>query len=208
MAWQTCALVALLVFGAAAQDGESDLRTLATWMCGSFSSGAQAREDAEYLDIKLNMVRIWPARDDGYWLYVEQAVAWSQNEPYRQRVYHLTHVGADIYQSEVFELRDPLRFAGAWRTDAPLSDQSPDSLEARQGCAIILRKHGDAFIGCTLGRLCESTLRGAAFATSEVEITEMHLLSWDRGFAATGAQVWGAEKGGYVFEKTADHALD
>jgi hypothetical protein len=25
------------------------------------------------------------------------------------------------------------------------------------------------------------------------------IVSWDRGFDASGAQVWGAEKGGYIF---------
>jgi hypothetical protein len=27
------------------------------------------------------------------------------------------------------------------------------------------------------------------------------ILSWDRGFDANGNQVWGAEKGGYIFKK-------
>jgi len=204
-----CLISIALMSAAAASDGsEDDLRTLAAWMCGSFSSAAQAQENSEYLDIRLHMVRIWSERDDGYWLYVEQAVAWSQDEPYRQRVYHLTHVGADIFESQVFEFGDPLRFAGAWRTDAPLLGLRPDSLEARDGCAIVLRKTGESFVGSTLGRLCQSTLRGADFATCEVTLTESRMECWDRGFAANGVQAWGAEHGGYVFEKTEAFALD
>jgi len=38
-------------------------------------------------------------------------------------------------------------------------------------------------------------------AHREVVITETQMVSWDRGFDAGGKQVWGAEKGGYVFKK-------
>jgi CpeT protein len=30
------------------------------------------------------------------------------------------------------------------------------------------------------------------------------LLSWDRGWDVNGKQVWGAEKGGYIFVKTTE----
>ena len=36
-------------------------------------------------------------------------------------------------------------------------------------------------------------------ATSEVVVSPGRIESWDRGFDAEGAQVWGAEKGAYVF---------
>jgi len=32
------------------------------------------------------MVQIWEERTDGYWLYVEQAIAGYQDKPYRQRI--------------------------------------------------------------------------------------------------------------------------
>ncbi|MBN1423999.1 chromophore lyase CpcT/CpeT [Candidatus Fermentibacteria bacterium] len=200
--------MACALAGAAGESSDDDLRTLASWMCGSFSSAQQAQDDSGFMDIRLRMVRVWPERHDGYWLYVEQATAWSQDEPYRQRVYHLTHVGADLFQSQVFELADPHRFIGIWRTRDPLTGLSPDSLEARPGCAILLRKHNDVFTGSTLGRLCKSSLRGAAFATSEVEVSATSLMSWDRGFSSTGEQVWGSEMGGYVFRRNGDFPLE
>ena len=48
---------------------------------------------------------------------------------------------------------------------------------------------------------CVSTMRGASFARSEVEILEDKVISWDRGFDADGKYVWGAEKGPYIFNK-------
>ena len=62
--------------------------------------------------------------------------------------------------------------------------------------------------GRTLGDLCKSTLRGAAYATSVVSIGRAALVSWDRGFDESGKQVWGAVKSGYVFEKIADFPLE
>ena len=49
--------------------------------------------------------------------------------------------------------------------------------------------------------MCPSDRKGAAYATSEVTITENELISWDRGYNDKDEQVWGAEKGGYHFLK-------
>ena len=181
---------------------DPDLRQLADWMIGSFSSQAQAAADSDYFDIRLQMVRIWPARQDACWLYIEQAMTGHEDRPYRQRVYRLTRATSDTLESAVFELKAPLRLAGLWRTPEKFDVLTPDSLVRREGCAIRLtRKGADAFVGSTLGRACLSTLRGASYATSEVVITPEGMTSWDRGFDASGKQVWGAVKGGYVFRK-------
>jgi CpeT protein len=48
---------------------------------------------------------------------------------------------------------------------------------------------------------CPSNLRGATYATSEVVVQHDKMISWDRGFDSRDKQVWGAEKGGYIFMK-------
>ena len=63
----------------------SDMQRMLGFMTGSFSSEEQARSDADFYDIRLQMVRVWPERQDGCWLYVEQAAADSLDRPYRQR---------------------------------------------------------------------------------------------------------------------------
>ena len=179
--------------------------TLVEWMTGSFSSTAQAAADSNYYDIRLEMVRIWPERTDGCWIYVEQAVAASLDKPYRQRVYHVVQLEDDLFKSEVYTLPDPQSVAGQWQDPALLADLGPTDLEERDGCAVFLRQDkGGEFAGGTIGRGCGSGLRGAAYATSEVVIGPDRLASWDRGFGAGGAQVWGAERGPYIFEKKND----
>ena len=53
----------------------------------------------------------------------------------------------------------------------------------------------------TKDRDCISNLRGASYATSEVTIKNDRIFSWDRGLDTNDDQVWGAEKGGYIFLK-------
>jgi hypothetical protein len=186
---------------APAAEPKADVDLLLSWLTGSFSSAAQAAADPEFRDIRLHTARIWPERTDAAWLYVEQAVADQLDQPYRQRVYRVTRVADNLFESQVLELPDPLRFVGAWRAERPLEQLTPTDLTAREGCAIFMRRKGDAFMGSTLGRLCTSEHRGASWATSEVTVSADGLLSWDRGFDAGGVQVWGAVKGGYAFRR-------
>jgi hypothetical protein len=174
-------------------------------MTGSFNSSEQARVDSNYLHINLEMKQIWAKRKDAYWLYVEQAAAWSMDEPYRQRVYKVFRNDKSKLESAVHELRNPKRFIGANPEDAVFNEISPDSLIMREGCSIILDFKYDIFSGSTDGDLCKSNLRGASYATSVVEITDNVLTSWDRGYNQDNEQVWGAEIGPYIFKKVKDY---
>lgn len=182
-----------------------DIAVLTDFMVGSFSSAKQAERDPEnFRDIRLEMARIWPDRADGVWLYVEQAVATSLDRPYRQRVYRLTANADGTLRSDVYTLPEPaLRFAGAWREPARLAGLTPPQLELKDGCAITLTWHpcSSLFTGTTTGTGCESTLQGAAYATSEASINAYGMITWDRGFDRSGNQVWGSTTGGYVFVK-------
>ncbi len=184
-----------------------DLEKLAEWLTGSFSSASQAAADDDYYDIRLHMVRIWAERSDGIWLYVEQAVA--GQPPYRQRVYRLTQLSDDLFESRVYEIEDPERYAGGWKNPEALEGLLPAFIDLREGCAIVLREvNEEKFVGNTVGKTCASDLHGASYATSEVVVEEKRMISWDRGFDETGSQIWGAEKGGYVFDKTINFRLD
>jgi CpeT protein len=180
------------------------LSTLRDYMSGSFSSIEQSKRDATYFEVELHMHPVWTERNDGPWLYVEQAIATSRDKPYRQRVYQLRAEG-NVLISEVYEFEgDPLRYAGAHRDVSKLANVDPSTLLIREGCGIQLTQNGDGtFSGKTGDRSCASSLRGAAFATSEVVIGADRLKSWDRGFDTDGKQVWGAVAGAYEFIKQA-----
>lgn len=199
-------LIFILFCKSAPTKKDADLARLVSWMTGSFSSHEQAQSDSNFFDIRLEMVQIWQDRADGKWLYVEQAAASSLDKPYRQRVYRLTRLPDDTFESAVFTLHDPLKFAGEWKKELPLAGLTADSLELKDGCSIILHQIAEgAFVGKTIEKNCPSNLRGAAYATSEVTITESEMVSWDRGFDADDHQVWGATTGGYIFKKVNEY---
>lgn len=177
---------------------KSDADRLAVWMTGKFSSAAQAEAAPEdYFDISLVMIPIWERRNDGPWLYVEQAAANALERPYRQRVYHLVDTAEGV-RSDVYLLPgDPLELAGA--TSDRFEAFGPEALVLREGCSIFMAEEDGVFVGATRGKGCASTLGGASYATSEVRVERDVLTSWDRGFDANEVQVWGAELGAYVF---------
>lgn len=194
-------LLCFVVFGASAQGKkkQSDIDRLFVMMQGRYSSEAQSKVDTTYLNITLRMTPIWP--DKGRYLYVEQAMAGREDKPYRIRIYKLEQRGRD-FVSEIYTLKEEKSWIGKWRTPEAFSALDEDDLELKPGCEVVLRKVGrDHFEGKTGDSSCPSELRGANYATSEVTITLGRLVSWDRGFAYNGNQVWGAEKGGYIFDK-------
>ncbi|GAB5526683.1 MAG: chromophore lyase CpcT/CpeT [Roseivirga sp.] len=171
-------------------------------MIGSFDSKKQSEADSTYYHISLHMYPIWKNRE-GTWLYVEQALASTQDKPYRQRVYQLTALADGTLKSSVFTLKDQDRFIGKWQEPGFFNQFSANSLlEERDGCAVIMKRiDASTFEGATVGKNCISTLSGAAYATSKVTISADRIESWDQGFDSHDEQVWGAEKGGYVFDK-------
>jgi len=190
----------LLIAGEKVHD--RDVTVLGQWMAGTFDSKFQSESDSDYFEIHLHMAPIWKNKKDGVWLYVEQAIAGALDKPYRQRVYHVYKENDTLIISQVYTLKNPLRFAGDWKNENPLQSLSIDSLEDRKGCSIYLSKTADGkYVGSTKDKDCESNLRGAAFATSKVTITQKMLESWDQGFDKDSKQVWGAIKGGYKFVK-------
>lgn len=176
------------------------LEELTSWMTGNFSSEAQATRDSDYFAISLIMTPIWEERYPGqHWLYVEQAMASRLDKPYRQRIYQVEALSDGSFRSAVYTLPDPEAAIGK-STDSSFFDAwEPEDLDLRDGCAVYLSYQAGVYTGSTRGHGCASNLRGAAYASSRVSISLEGIVSWDQGFDPSGAQVWGAEKGGYEF---------
>lgn len=169
-------------------------------MQGSFDSKAQAERDSAFYAISLHMHQVWPER--GHFLYVEQALASMQEKPYRQRIYQLKAEGDEV-ASYVYKLPADSLWIGKWREPASFETLILEDLDLLEGCEVRLtRLDADHFKGATGDQTCPSSLYGASYAQSEVEVTEGRVVSWDRGFDADGNHIWGAEKGGYEFVKS------
>ncbi|MDG1780634.1 MAG: chromophore lyase CpcT/CpeT [Flavobacteriales bacterium] len=206
-------LTTLLAFGACTNDavdlGELEvievnyLDTLNGWMTGSFSSALQAENDSDYYNICLEMHPVWTKTDTSFYLYVEQSLASMTDKPYRQRVYHVVEREGE-YISEVYMLPNPDQFTGQWLNTDLWKVYTPDSITIKDGCDVQLKWSQDYFTGATDSATCLSTMRGASYAMSQVDVFNDRVVSWDQGFDSLGVHVWGAEKGGYVFLRNED----
>jgi hypothetical protein len=146
------------------------------------------------------MYPIW--KDKGNFLYVEQALSNKQNKPYRQRIYEVTQLTDSTFSSAIYTIPNDSLWIGKWKNTQEFDQLSMDSISKKEGCAVILKQlEPNYFKGETGEKTCESTLYGASYATSEVEILEDKIISWDRGFDSEDKHIWGAEKGGYIFNK-------
>ena len=87
------------------------------------------------------------------------------------------------------------------RAKGPFLEVNASSLPATLFESELFGARKGAYTGATHDRDCESRLRGAAYATTEVRIDAQGMTSWDRGYDAEGRQVWGATEGGYRFKR-------
>ncbi len=205
-----CCIAMILALSIACKKNTSEPKTdhelseLFALMQGSFNSERQAMADSTYYNISLHMYPIW--EDRGNFLYVEQALNTMQDRPYRQRVYEVTRVNDSMFSSAIYTLPADSLWIGTWKTPQVFDSISKQDLSLRTGCEVLLKRITDKnFKGKTGIKTCESALRGASYATSEVEIFTDKIVSWDRGFDSIGKHVWGAEKGGYIFDKIASN---
>ena len=178
---------------------QNELQQLMNFMQGTYSSEKQSIEDKEYFNISLRMIPIW--KEKGNYLYVEQAMFEKQDSPYRVRIYKVSQRN-DEFISEIYTLKNEKEWIGKWKTPKAFDNLAETDIELKPGCEVILKKQPDGtFIGQTGEKTCPSELRGASYASSKVSVTPTQILSWDQGFDKDGKQVWGAVKGGYIFDK-------
>lgn len=181
---------------------ERDLFELKTRMEGFFTTELQAKMDTNYKNIYLHIAQIWERSENGYWLYVEQAMASNAKLPYLQQVYHLYRLDDRTLISRAYELKEPLRFAGAYFNQDLLYGLTKDSLIDRKGCAVYLQKNtAGNFLGSTPGNECLHDMQNGTYTTSQVTVYEDKLLSWERGWNKNDKQIWGERRGGYQFIK-------
>ena len=185
-----------------ARADDTPLARATAWLTGHFTNEAQFAHDKGYRHVDLRAVPILADRTDGPWLYVEQSLTDAPAQPYRQRVQQLAARADGVIEVRVYTLANPVAFTAAWQDAARLVKLTPTDLVFQEGCTIILREQPDgSFKGATEGTGCANDLHGAAYATSDLIVTKDQITTWERGYNATKAQVWGPMGGGYIFKR-------
>jgi len=189
----------LLVSCATTKNNTASFDNLTKIMQGHYTSEKQSISDESYFNISLRMTPIWT--DKGNYLFVEQAMFDKQESPYRVRVYKVYQRNNE-FVSEIYTLKNEKEWIGKWNNPKVYDALTEADIELKSGCEVVLQQNTDGtFSGKTGEKTCPSELRGASYASSIVTVTPTQIISWDQGFDKQGKQVWGAEKGGYVFEK-------
>lgn len=171
---------------------------MASHLTGTFDSSQQAVENPAYYSVSLKTCAVELTDLGSTVLYVEQALSDSLNQPYRQRLYHLTEGEVSDVASHIYELSNPNKFIGLCDSEQSI-EISMDEVSLKEGCSVNLDWNGNGFEGATDVGTCLSTMNGATYATSEVETSGDMISSWDRGWNSNDQQVWGAEDGAYIF---------
>ena len=192
----------LILLAGRASAEPTTLERLAALLPGTYSTADQARNDQNFRNVTLHIVRLWPDRSDGPWLYLEQALTDAPEHPYRQRIYQLAPRADGSLEARIFELSDPIGLTEAWKVPARFAKLDPAKLVPCAGCTLIFHVQADgSFKGGTEGRDCASNLRGASYATTETSVNPRQIITWERGYNAGGVQVWGSILGGFIFRK-------
>ena len=194
--------LAFAVLAASVRAEDAPLVRLTAALTGHFTSADQSAVDPIYRHVLWHAVPIWRDRADGPWLYLEQSLADAPELPYRQRICQLAARADGILEQRVFNLAQPVSFTGAWQDAARLAKLTLTDLIFQEGCTVFFREQSDgSFRGGTEGAGCTNDVHGAASATAELTVTARQIISWERGYNAAKAQVWGSLAGGYVFKR-------
>jgi uncharacterized protein (DUF1330 family) len=194
------AILALVALAARAEAAADVLDEYVALQVGSFTSEAQAKQDARYGVATWHFVEIWTGTGRGErWLYTE---SWLKDapQPYMQRVTRLTAEPDGTITARRYSLPEPARYVGAWKEPARFGDMKPDALVEMAGCDLVLTRAGKGrFEGTTLGNRCRNAYKGASYAISRSTLSADGMTNWDRGFNVAGELVWGPAGGGYRF---------
>ena len=108
----------------------------------------------------------------------------------------------NTFSSAIYTITNDSLWIGKWKSSKDFDSLKLEDITEREGCEVLLKRlDKNHFKGETGINTCKSSLRGASYATSEVEIKGNKIISWDRGFNSENTQVWGATEAGYIFEK-------
>ncbi|MDX2228006.1 MAG: chromophore lyase CpcT/CpeT [Leptolyngbyaceae cyanobacterium bins.349] len=135
-------------------------------------------------------------------LYQEQALIGKIDQPYRQRVLVIAaSSNNDSVVSISSKLAEPTKWIGLCNRPESQRVLQIDQDLGEQVCMVYLQKSATGYIGETPPQGCPANIRGAVRITNTIELTPTGMNTWDRGFDATGQQVWGARSESYQFRR-------
>ena len=134
-------------------------------------------------------------------LYQEQALANALTQPYRQRFLQLSASPvSQSVRSRSFKPANPTTWVNVCNQPATARIVKPVDI-GTVVCNVFLRRAGDDYVGNTPADGCPANVRGAVRIKNHIVLRSIGMDTWDRGFDASGKQVWGAKAESYQFRR-------
>ena len=143
-----------------------------------------------------------PDRDNSVFLYQEQALIGKLDRPYRQRFLEITadeDTDSNLVYSHSYKPTNQEEWVNYCRSTT--KTVSRDDL-GQLVCTVTLKPLLNIYSGKTQLGGCPAEVRGAVKITNQIILHQEGMDTWDRGFDASGNQVWGAEDRAYQFRRT------
>lgn len=184
---------------------ERQVEEVVSHLVGAMDTSAQAsaNPDAPNVRITTCKVKVKDAaslnRPQAVFLYQEQALSRRLSQPYRQRFLRIAPSANSLgVESAVFKAPTPKAWIGlCGKPEAERVVQRSDI--GASNCSVFLQRSGENYMGETSAGGCPSDYKGAVRITNRILLHEAGMNTWDRGFDATGNQVWGAKDKPYQF---------
>jgi hypothetical protein len=186
---------------------EQQVQEVATLLEGDMDTSAQAAINPNAPSVRITTCRVTlneatlTTTSNTILLYQEQALLNNLSNPYRQRFLQLSAMPlTQSVRSLSFRPVNPTTWIGL--CNKPLGDRRviPSELGIPI-CSVFLKRSGDSYIGNTPVDGCPTNMRGATRITNRILLRRVGMDTWDRGFDATGNQVWGAQGESYQFRR-------
>lgn len=183
---------------------EQQVQEVVSHLDGAMDTSAQASANPKAPNVRITSCKV-KVEDAATlnrpqeFLYQEQALSQKLTQPYRQRFLRIAP-SADkrSVESAVFKPPTPAAWTGlCGKPEAERIVKISDIGESK--CSVFLQRQSKNYVGDTKTGGCPSDYKGAVRITNHIVLHQAGMDTLDRGFDATGKQVWGAKNDPYQF---------
>lgn len=181
---------------------QQQVKEVVNHLVGAMDTSAQAKANPEAPNVRITTCKVQVTAEqnpNAVYLYQEQALTKQLSKPYRQRFLKIAPTKDNLLvESAAFKPSSPKNWIGL--CDKPETQRVVQRREfGESNCSVFLRPTGKNYTGETAPGGCPSNFRGATRITNTIILHQTGMDTRDRGFDATGKQVWGAKEQPYQF---------
>ena len=174
---------------------------VATRLEGVMTTSVQLKNDAPAIKVQMTTCRVTvPQSIDSIFLYQEQGIVGSLEQPYRQRFLEIatSDTADDVVYSYSYKPDNMASWINFCNSETKAVSKS--SL-GKLVCTVTLKPYLSIYSGTTPPEGCPASVRGAVTITNRIILHQDGMDTWDRGFDESGNQVWGAKDQAYEFRR-------